>query len=73
MWFYIAAIIISYYLQSRSRPKPPSVKPETATIPTVKDGTFVRRIYGTVWINDPVQLAMQQLSPEPIRKKGGKK
>lgn len=72
MWFYIASIIISYFLQSRAA-KQPTVKPETVTIPTMKDGAFVRRIYGTVWIDDPVQLAMHQLPAEPIRKKGGKK
>lgn len=38
-------------------------------IPTNREGARVRRIYGTVWIDDPVQCAMKFLSPEPIKQK----
>jgi len=44
-------------------------KPSRPSAPTNNEGRCLRRIYGTVWIDDPVQLAMVLLSPEPIKKK----
>ena len=73
LWVQLALLVVSYALTVilAPRPKPPPV--QKATIPTVKDGKRIVRVYGTVWIDDPQQLAMKQTDPDPIKKKGGKK
>lgn len=73
MWVRIALVVVSWII-SRAlapRPKPPDVP--TADVPETKDGYRFRRIYGTVWITDPVVLAMRKVGEDAIRKSGGKK
>lgn len=70
----LALLVVSYVLQYALAPKPQAPQPEVAEVPRVEDGRRVVRIYGTVWIKDPTQLAMLQLDPpDPIKSKGGKK
>lgn len=65
----IVAALISYAL--RPKPKPPEA--QKANIPVAQDGKGIRRIYGTVWIDDSVVLGFKQLGTTPIKAKGGKK
>lgn len=51
----------------------PNAKPTTGGSPEAKDGTTIRRIYGTVWIDDSQVLAWKYLPPIPIKSKAGKK
>lgn len=70
----VAFLVVSFVLQYALAPKPQPPQPEVAELPRVDDGKRVVRIYGTVWIKDPTQLAMMQLDPpDPIKSKGGKK
>lgn len=62
----VVAAILAVALSSIQQPK--SQGPQKGTVPDVKDGKRVIRIYGTVWIDDPIQLAMKQTSTSPIRK-----
>lgn len=73
LWVQLALIVVSYALTVilARRPKPPPV--QKANLPTVKDGKRIVRVYGTVWIDDPQQLAMKQTDADAIKKKGGKK
>jgi len=50
---------------------PTSVAPEarTATAPEVLDGRKIRRVYGTVWIDDPTVLAWKPMGTVPIKSK----
>jgi hypothetical protein len=48
-------------------------KPETGGVPTAKEGNGIRKIYGTVWVDDSQVLAYKELPPEPIQSKAGKK
>lgn len=62
----VVAAILAVALSSIHPPK--SQGPQKGTVPDVKDGKRVIRVYGTVWIDDPIQLAMKQTSTSPIRK-----
>lgn len=67
-------LVVSYVLSAAFAKKPQPPQPEVAEVPRVGDGRRVVRIYGTVWIKDPTQLAMLQVDPpDPIKSKGGKK
>lgn len=65
----VVAAVISYALA----PKPEPAKPVEGKTPVVEDGKSLRRIYGTVWVDDSGILAWKNLTPEPIRSSGGKK
>lgn len=66
----IVAAVVSSYLAARNVP---NASPSKGGVPEAKDGTVIRKIYGTVWVDDSQVLAWKELAPEPIRKKAGKK
>ena len=69
MFAAIAIVVVALVLavaMAAPQPKPPGA--QRGEVPDVKDGKRVRRIYGTVWIEDPIQLAMKQVGEIPIRK-----
>jgi hypothetical protein len=73
-WVQLVLMVVSYVLSAALAPKPETPQPEIAKVPRVEDGKRVILISGTVWIDDPTQLAMQQINPpDPIKTKGGKK
>lgn len=57
----------SYLLMQRQMGKN-SAEAQKGTLPDEKDGKVYRRVYGTVWIDDPAVIAMQQTGSEPIKK-----
>ena len=65
----IFSAILSSYL---SRTNLPQAKPASGRAPEAKDGTTIRKIYGTVWVDDSQVCAYKELTPEPIKKKAGK-
>lgn len=65
----IVALIAAIYLSNISTP---SQEAPQADVPEVLDGRKMRRIYGTVWIKDPIVLAFKQVGTERIKSKGGK-
>ena len=71
--YYIVALVISAAISAATAPTPEPPPVGTVDMPTVKDGAGVVRIYGEVWINDPVILGWKNLGVTPIKKKGGKK
>lgn len=73
MWNWVAALLISTAISLIFRPKPPSPKPGQVQVPVAEEGRRVRRIYGTVWIEDPQQLGFKKIGTDRIRKSGGKK
>lgn len=72
-WQYLAVLVISFFISAALAPKTKPPKPQKGTLPDVKDGKRAVRVFGTVWIEDPIQLAMKQTGEDAIRKKGGKK
>lgn len=70
---FIFVVIGAVFLAFSARPKNQTPQPQRGTVPSIKDGKKVVRVFGTVWIDDPMQLAMQQTGADPIRSKGGKK
>ncbi|MHB1057236.1 MAG: hypothetical protein ACYC0F_05070 [Rhodanobacter sp.] len=62
----IVAVILAVALAPTTRAQ--NAGPTKGTVPDVKDGKRIIRIYGTVWIDDPIQLAMLNTSQTPIRK-----
>src|SRR5690606_118173 len=65
---FVVSIIVSLALA-------PSIKGSPAQkgqVPVVEDGAVIRRIYGPVWIKDPVMLAFKPTGTVAIRKKAGK-
>lgn len=73
-WWQIAILIASAVIAFSARPKGGQTpQPQKGQVPSVKDGKKVVRVFGTVWIDDPMQLAMKQTGTDPIRTKGGKK
>lgn len=65
----LVASLISYAL----RPKPKDPEVAKASVPVTEDGRSIRRIYGTVWIDDSIVLGFKQTGTTPIKAKGGKK
>ena len=69
----IVTVVASVLMAYVNRPNIPNAKPATGGAPEANDGTVIRKIYGTVWVDDSQVRAWKELSPEPIRKKTGKK
>jgi hypothetical protein len=66
----VVCAIVSAYLAVENIP---DAKPNTGSKPEATDGTVIRKIYGTVWVDDSQVLAYMDLPPEPITTKAGKK
>lgn len=73
MWPWVATLLVSAFISLVFRPKTSSPKPGEVQIPVAEEGRTVRRVYGTVWIDDPQQLAFKKTGTDRIRKSGGKK
>ena len=72
MWAAIVIIIIAILVAVLYRPKVPTQDAQKAEAPVVQDGRKIRKVYGTVWIDDPMVLAWKPMGTIPI-KSGGKK
>lgn len=75
MWIipYLIVMIVSAVIMAVLAPKPKPPQAQKGETPEVKDGRAVRECFGTVWIDDPTIVGWHNGTPEPIRKKGGKK
>lgn len=71
--YYVVALVISAAISAATAPTPEAPPAGTVDMPTVKDGAGVARIYGEVWIDDPVILGWMNQGVMPIKKKAGKK
>lgn len=73
MWFLIAVVVVAAFVMRALMPKQDQPKPQDIQTPVADEGGSVRKVYGTVWISDPVLLAFQKIGTDRIRSKGGKK
>ena len=73
MWVQIAILVVSALISHANRPKPPKVQPGKVETPVAEEGKSVRKVYGTVWIDDPQVLGFKTVGRDAIRTKGGKK
>lgn len=73
MWWNIAVMIVTVAIQLATRPKPKTPKPQDVEAPVSEEGRSIRKIYGTVWVDDSMVLAFKKVGTDRIRTKGGKK
>lgn len=73
MWIQIAILIISAVISRAMAPAPPKPKPQNVETPIADEGRAIRKIYGTVWIDDSMIIAFDKVGTDRIRTKGGKK
>lgn len=71
---YLIILIISALISYAMRPKPENAKPQQIESPSTQDGTPVKDVFGTVWIDhdESFLLAWKIVGRDPIRSKGGK-
>lgn len=72
-WVQLVLFVVSMLISWAMRPKVEPPKPAEGQAPVVEDGAALERIYGTVWTDDGKWTAWSNGTPEPIRKKAGKK
>ncbi|MDF3841111.1 hypothetical protein P3W55_05235 [Pseudomonas citronellolis] len=73
MWVQIAILVISALISYATRPKPTKPEPQEVTAPTAEEGKKLRKVYGTVWVDDAQVLGFKKMGTDAIRTKGGKK
>ena len=67
-FIYAAIFIVSLlYVASQSRRATQSVQPDQPTAPDAVDGKKLVRVYGTVWLENPSEAAMQLMGTEEIK------
>jgi len=69
MWAAIVILIIAILIAVLYKPKTPKMEAAKATAPEVLDGRKIRKIYGTVWVDDSMMLAWKQAGTSPIKAK----
>ena len=72
MWAAIIILVIAIIIAVTYKPKTQSPEPAKSSAPEVLDGRKIRKIYGTVWVDDSMVLAWKQNGTVPIRSKGKK-
>lgn len=73
MWVQIAILVVSMLISYATRPKPTKAKPQEVSTPTSEEGKKMRKVYGTVWADDPQVLGFKKMGRDAIKSKGGKK
>lgn len=71
--YYLVVIIVSALISMALAPKPPTPEVGKPSVPVADDGKAIERIYGTVWLDDPMVLGFKTMGADPIKAKGGKK
>jgi len=71
-WVYAIMFVVSIIVSLALAPKIKGAPPQKVQVPVVEDGAVIRRIYGPVWIKDPIMLAFKPTGTVAIRKKAGK-
>lgn len=70
---YIVIMIVAALIAYAMAPKPPTPEVQKGKVPDAEDGKSIIRVYGTVWVEDPIVLGFKTMGADPIQKKGGKK
>ncbi|CDF82155.1 hypothetical protein PKB_0787 [Pseudomonas knackmussii B13] len=73
MWVQIAILVVSALINYATRSKPTKPEPQEVTTPTAEEGKKLRKVYGTVWVDDAQVLGFKKMGTDPIQTKGGKK
>ena len=73
MWILLAIVVVAAFVMSAMAPKQEAPSPQDVDSPVSEEGTSIRKIYGTVWIKDPMIVAFEKVGQDRIRSKGGKK
>ena len=67
----ILVMVVAALLSAALAPKPKGPEAQRVKIPVVEEGKKIVKIYGTVWIDDPMVLAFKPMGTTKIKK--GKK
>lgn len=71
--WYLVVLIVAAIIAYAMAPKPPAPEASKGKVPDAEDGKSIIRVYGTVWVEDPIVLGFKTMGEDPIKKKGGKK
>ncbi len=66
MWTFVAVLVVAGLLSAAVRPKMPSMKAGEVKAPVVQEGKKIRKIYGTVWIDDAMVLGFKKVGTKKI-------
>ncbi|MGV8959199.1 MAG: vWA domain-containing protein [Stenotrophomonas sp.] len=71
-WVQLIIMVVAAIVSIALMPKPKDAERQTPEVPLVEDGADVHRVYGEVWLTDPVVLGWKQMGTANIRgKKSG--
>lgn len=70
--YYVVALVITAAISYATAPTPQAPEVRQAEVPQVRDGATVLRVYGEVWIDDPVVLGWAAPAQMPITQGAGK-
>lgn len=70
--YYVVALIITAAISYATAPTPQAPEVRQAEVPQVRDGASIVRVYGEVWIDDPVILGWAAPAQMPITQGAGK-
>lgn len=68
----VVIMIVSALISMAMAPKPQDAKAQKIDIAKVEDGATLKRIYGPVWIDDPIVIGDKPMGTVDIRKRAGK-
>ncbi|MBE2232604.1 MAG: hypothetical protein IAE85_03845 [Anaerolinea sp.] len=68
----VVIMIVSALISMALAPKPQDAKAQKIEIAKVEDGATLKRIYGPVWIDDPIVIGDKPMGTVDIRKRAGK-
>lgn len=69
---WLVVIIVIAIAVVMMMPKTPTTEAQTANVPEVLDGRKIRKVFGTVWIDDPTVLGWKPMGTIAIKSKGKK-
>lgn len=70
---FLFVFIVAVFMGGMAKPPSNTIKPAEVKAPQVKEGQQIRKIYGTVWVDDSMVLGFKKIGTVAIRKEGGKK
>lgn len=69
---YAIMFVVSALVSMALAPKPKNAEAQRVEVARVEDGATLKRIYGPVWIDDPIVIGDKPMGTDAIRKRAGK-
>lgn len=68
-WVQLIIMVVVALISYALAPKPKAPEKQQLKVSTVEDGTYLKRHYGTCWVDDSFIAAAKQMGESAIRKK----